>query len=279
MRTLFAFIVKYHVVLLFVVLQILCVVLIVRNNEPQRNNFISSSNAVFARVFSVNQAVSQYFNLVQINNDLAEQNAELLKNQIYSKIDRSVEIHNEELPSEISGNLDQQYEYVVAKVINNSTNKPNNYLTLNKGWRQGIAPNMAVISANGIVGIITNVSQNFSTVMSVLHAQYKVSAKFKNSNYFGSLYWKGENYQTASLTEIPFHVKFDIGDTLVTNEFSDIYPGNIMIGTVKSFNTTDSDNFYGIDVQLATDFKKLEYVFVVNNLFKKERENLETLNN
>ncbi|MCL2329003.1 MAG: rod shape-determining protein MreC [Bacteroidetes bacterium] len=279
MRTLFAFIVKYHVVLLFVVLQVLCVVLIVRHNEPQRNNFVSSSNAVFARVFSVNQAVSQYFGLVQINNDLAEQNAELLKNQLYSKIDRSIESHNEPLPAEISNNLDQEYEYIVAKVINNSTNKPNNYLTLNKGWRQGIAPDMAVISANGIVGIVTNVSQNFSTVMSVLHARYRVSAKFKNSNYFGSLYWQGKNYQTASLTEIPFHVKFEVGDTLVTNEFSNIYPGNIMIGTIKSFNTTDNDNFYGITVQLATDFKNLEYVYVVNNLFKKERENLEKLNN
>ncbi|MDR1760932.1 MAG: rod shape-determining protein MreC [Bacteroidales bacterium] len=279
MRTLFAFIVKHHVILLFLLLQSFCVVLIVQNNEPQRSNFISSSNAVFARVFSVNQAISQYFNLVQINNNLAEQNANLLKNQIYSKIDRSFELHNEPVPSEIPNNLDQEYEYIVAKVINNSTNKPNNYLTLDKGWRQGIAPDMAVISANGIVGVVTNVSQNFSTVMSVLHAQYRVSAKFKNSNYFGSLYWQGENYQIASLTEIPFHVKFDIGDTLVTNEFSNIYPGDIMIGTVKSFNTSESDNFYGIDVELATDFKKLEYVFVVYNLFKKERENLESLNN
>ena len=278
MRTLFAFIVKYHVILLFLLLQSLCVVLIVRNNEPQRTNFISSSNAIFARIFSVNQAVSQYFNLVQINNDLAEQNAELLKNQIYSKINRSMEPGNERLLAEIPNNLDQQYEYIVAKVINNSTNKPNNYLTLNKGWKQGIAPGMAVISANGIVGIVTNVSQNFSTVMSVLHSKYNVSAKFKNSNYFGALCWNSKNYQIASLTEIPFHVKFEVGDTLVTNEFSNIYPGNIMIGTVKSFNRTDNDNFYGIDVKLATNFKELEYVYVVHNLFKKERENLESLN-
>lgn len=279
MKTLFAFIVKYHVVLLFVILQVLSVVLIVRHNEPQRTNFISSSNDVFARVFSVNQAISQYFNLVQANNDLAEQNAELLKNQIYSKIDKGIEVHSNNLPAEIDNNLEQQYEYVVAKVINNSTNKTNNYLTLNKGWQQGIEPNMAVISANGIVGIVTNVSQNFSTVMSVLHTQYKASAKFKNSNYFGSLYWNGENYRTVSLAEIPFHVKFEIGDTLVTNGFSDIYPGNIMVGTIQSFNTNDNDNFYGINVQLATDFKKLEYVFVVNNLYKKECENLESLNN
>ncbi|MDR2963104.1 MAG: rod shape-determining protein MreC [Bacteroidales bacterium] len=279
MRTLFAFLIKYHVVLLFLLLQSVCVVLIVRNNEPQRSNFISSSNAVFARVFSVNQAVSQYFNLVQINNDLAEQNAELLKNQLYSKMNLDIESGSDTLPAEIPGNLQQQYQYIVAKVINNSTNKANNYLTINKGWRHGIEPDMAVISANGIVGIVTNVSQNFSTVMSVLHARYRVSAKFKNNNYFGSLYWQGKNYQIASLTEIPFHVKFEVGDTLVTNEFSNIYPGNIMIGTIESFNTTDNDNFYGIEVRLATDFKNLEYVYVVNNLFKKERENLESLNN
>jgi rod shape-determining protein MreC len=114
---------------------------------------------------------------------------------------------------------------------------------------------MAVISSSGIVGVVTNVPEHFSTVMSVLHAQYKVSAKFKNSNYFGSIYWNGNDYRIASLAEIPFHVKFNIGDTLVTNEFSNIYPPNIMIGTIESFNKTDFDNFYSIKVNLLLNLK------------------------
>ena len=272
MRNLAVFIVKHHFLLLFLVLQGFCVSLIVKNNEPQKSNFISTSNEAFAKVFSVNQAITEYFNLAAVNSQLAEENARLYKNQFLSKIDKSSVVKS------IGDTLvDQQYEYLVARVVNNSTNRTHNYLTLNKGWRQGIEPNMAVISSKGIVGIVTNVSQNYSTVMSVLHAQFKISAKFKKTKFFGSLYWNGRDYQIASLTEIPFHVKFKKGDTLVTNEYSNVYPGDIMIGTIKSFNKTDNDNFYAIDVKLSTDFKQLEYVYVVRNLYKKERESLESL--
>lgn len=272
MRNLALFIVKHHFLLLFLVLQGFCISLIVQNNEPQKSNFISTSNEIFAKIFSVNQAVTEYFNLASINATLAEENARLYKNQLFSKLDKSIK------DSTITDTvLEQQYEYIVARVVNNSTHRLHNYITLNKGWRQGIEPNMAVICSKGIVGIVTNVSQNYSTVMSVLHAQYKISAKFKKTNFFGSLEWDGRDYQIANLTEIPFHVKFKKGDTLVTNEFSNVYPGNIMIGTVQDFNKTDNDNFYAIDVKLSTDFKQLEYVYVVKNLFKKEKESLEAL--
>ena len=272
MRNLLIFIVKQHVILLFLLLQIVCISLIVSFNEPQKTHFISSSNAIFARMFSVNQAIGQYFNLATINEQLAEENSRLLKNQIFSRIDTS---RIEQTINDTITNV--HYEYMVARVINNSIHRTHNYLTLNKGKKHGILPNMAVISSSGIVGVVTNVSEHFSTVMSVLHAQYKVSAKFKNSNYFGSIYWNGNDYRIASLAEIPFHVKFNIGDTLVTNEFSNIYPPNIMIGTIESFNKTDFDNFYSIKVNLSTEFKNLEFVYVVKNLYKEEREQLEAL--
>lgn len=272
MRNLLIFIVKQHVILLFLILQIVCISLIVSFNEPQKSHFISSSNAVFARVFSVNQEISQYFNLALINEQLAEENTRLLKNQSFSKIDKSL------ITQTVEDTIaDVQYEYLLARVVNNSIHRTHNYLTLNKGRRQGIESNMAVISSSGIVGIVTNVSENFSTVMSVLHAQYKVSAKFKNTNYFGSISWNGRDYKIASLSEIPFHVKFNIGDTLLTNEFSNIYPPNIMIGTIKSYNKTDYENFYSIQVALSTEFKNLEFVYVVRNLYKKEREFLEAM--
>lgn len=273
MRNLLIFIVKQHVILLFLLLQIVCISLIVSFNEPQKTNFISSSNAIFAQVFSVNQAVSQYFNLSTINEQLAEENARLLKHQDFSQFDTVL------VSTKVNDTVSSvQYEYTVARVINNSIHRTHNYLTLNRGSAHGIQPNMGVISSSGIVGIVTNVSENFSTVMSVLHAQFKVSAKFKNSNYFGSLYWNGQNYRLGSLAEIPFHVKFKVGDTLVTNEFSNIYPPNIMIGTIESSNKTDFDNFYSIKVNLSTDFKNLEFVYIVKNLLKEEREQLEETN-
>lgn len=277
MKNLFIFFIRHHVLLLFLFLQGFCVSLIVQHNEPQKSNFISTVNIIFSKAFNINQAFTQYFHLVEINNELAEQNAILLKNQVYSKIDQSIIEHDTNTVSLIADSLNQQYQYMVAKVVNNSTNRANNYITLNKGWREGVEPNMAVISTSGIVGIVLNVSQNYSTVMSVLHSQFRISARFKRSHYFGSAFWNGKNYRHVSLTEIPFHVKFKIGDTLVTNEFSNIYPGEIMIGTVKEFNKTDNDNFYGITLNLSTDFKKLDNVFVVKNLYKKERETLESL--
>jgi rod shape-determining protein MreC len=172
----------------------------------------------------------------------------------------------------------QSYVYSSAKVINNSTNKRQNYITLDKGGINGIKPEMGVISSKGVVGIVKNVSGNFSSVMSVLHEKNKLSAKIKKSGYFGSLVWGNNSYRIADLKDIPNHVKLAIGDTIVTSGFSSIFPENILIGTVKEFDLPEGNNFYNIKVEFAEDYKRISHVYIIRSLLKEEKELLESQN-
>ena len=169
----------------------------------------------------------------------------------------------------------QQYSYIVAKVVNNSMTRRNNYLTLDKGSLQGVKPEMGVVSSKGIVGIVKNVSSHYCTVMSVLHKDMRISAKFKNNNYFGSLAWEGTDPTSAVLKDIAKHVVFRTGDTIVTTSYSSVFPENILIGTVASAEINPGENFYKIRIKLSTNFSNLTYVYIVDNVFKSEQRKLE----
>ncbi len=270
MRNLILFIWKNNFFVLFLLLELLCTYLIVMNNGFQRARFISSSNAVSGSVLETYSEVEEYFNLRYTNQLLAMENARLRSMSIASFADLS------------SGNIvvkdsihKQQYSYIPAKVVNNSTNRRNNYLTLNKGYKQGIREEMAVISGTGIVGIVKNVSENFCSVMSILHKDVKVNCKVKKEGSFGPLFWEGNDYQFATFTDIPTHVRLLKGDTIVTNSYSPTFPENILAGTVESFTIKSGESFYTVKVRLSTDFRKVDYVYIVNNILKDEQVKLE----
>lgn len=244
----------------------------VENNKYHNASFLNSTNKMSATVYTLVNSVTQYLYLKENNEWLAAENVKLRMMLPSNKIEtksKSVLIKDTL--------LNQQYIFVNARVINSTVNKRNNYLTLDKGSLAGIAPEMGVVTDKGIVGIVKDVSSNFSTVISFLHIKSKVSAKFKNSNYFGSLVWEDNNNPTtATLKDIPKHVVFKTGDTLVTTAFSNVYPENIFLGTVKSSEIKPGDNFYTITIKLSTDFYSLTHVYVVKDLLKEEQKQLES---
>ena len=162
-------------------------------------------------IYSLTGNVTSYFGLKQINQDLIERNGELEKEiQILKELlrDQYAEIQlNDSLT---------KYDFVVAQVINNSVSQLENYITLNKGSKDGIAPQMGVVDQNGIIGIVSNVSEHYSVVISILNPKLRLSAKVKGSDYFGSLVWNGKNARIALLEELPRHIEFQTGDTIVT---------------------------------------------------------------
>jgi rod shape-determining protein MreC len=168
----------------------------------------------------------------------------------------------------------QKYYYTSAKVINNSVNTQHNFITINKGSENGIKPEMAVVSKDGVVGIVIAVTNNFSTVISLINKDLKISARHKISSYFGSAYWNGQNYNKAILSDIPLHAQISIGDTIVTSGYSSIFPGDVTIGYVSDY-TKKGGSFYKIDIDLSVDFKKLSRVYVIDNRMKEEKNTLE----
>jgi len=272
MKSLLGFLVRYYFIILFLVLEIISLVLVVSYNNFHQVKFLSSSNYLTASVFEIKSNYSDYFRLQKINRDLAAENT-LLKNELQKRMLPTFQIR-EELDT-ITG---QTFQFTTADVINNSVNTQHNYITLNKGSRHGVKPDMGIVCSKGLVGVITNVSPYFSTGLSLLNTRLSIPAKFSRSESFGSLTWDGRNYRTAILKEIPFHIPVQVGDTIVTSSYSSIFPEGIMIGTVSEFTIESGNPFYTIHVQLSTDFKMLNHVEVVQNLKKSELIRLEKMN-
>ncbi|MGB0887589.1 MAG: rod shape-determining protein MreC [Vicingaceae bacterium] len=273
MRNLIRFLSKNSFLFLFLFLLFVSFSLLVQNNNYQNSKFFNSSNFLIGNLYETINNVNDYFNLKEVNAELAEQNAKLQTTQIttFSKVFGNTVTISDTAYS-------QKYVYTSAKAINNSTNKRENYITINKGSINGIEAGMGVISANGVIGTIKNVSENFCSVMSVLHEKNATSAKIKKSGYIGSLVWELGNYRIAQLKDIPNHVKLTKGDTIITSGYSSVFPEGILVGVVSDFNLPDGDNFYNIEIELSVDYKKLSHVFIVKSLMKEEQEKLEELN-
>lgn len=272
MRGLLRYLLKNYAFLLFLLLEVLSFTLIFNFNSYQRVKYLNSSNKTTATIYNTFNAVGSYFSLASVNRKLAKENAQLkslISDLPYIRITPYSIVSKAEI-------TDSLYRFISGKVINNSVDKQDNYITLNKGRKHGIKPDQGIINSEGIVGVITNVSESFSLGFSVLNKRWGASAKLKKSGTFGPLSWDGTSSQYANLTGIPFHVELAIGDTVVTSSYSSVFPEGIMIGTVYSIEQPSGENYYNIKVKLAVDFRALSYVDVVDNLKKEELEALES---
>jgi rod shape-determining protein MreC len=259
--------------MLFLVLETISLVFIVSFNNYQRVTFLNSSNNLAGTIYERFSNLDDYFSLSRTNARLAAENASLRK-QLQFRI-----MQQEKYPVNRPDTVDAPaYYFTSAKVISNSVNKQFNYISLNKGARHGIKPDMGIINSEGVVGVITSVSQNYSTGLSLLNRRLSIPAKITKNNYFGALVWDGEHFNTADLKEIPFHIIVNVGDTVVTSGYSNIFPDGIMIGTIKTFDVETGTNFYNIKVELSTNFKTLKYVEVVKNTKRAELIKLESNN-
>jgi len=273
MRSLFRFLLRNYFVMMFLALEVVSFSLMVSYNNYQRVTFINSSNDVVGTIYERFSHFDDYFSLSRTNARLAAENASLRK-QLQMRV-----ALQEKYPVNRPDTVDAPaYYFTSAKVISNSVNKQFNYITLNKGSRQGIKPDMGIISADGVVGVITNVSPNYSTGLSLLNKRLSIPAKITKNNYFGALVWDGEHSNTADLKEIPFHIMVNVGDTVVTSGYSSIFPEGLMIGTITKWEQDPGTNFYNIKVELSTNFRTLKYVEVVKNTKQAELKKLESNN-
>lgn len=283
MRNLFNLILRFHIILLFVLLETISFSMIVTYNNYQRANFLGSNNIFSGSIFEWFSSYKQYFNLKKVNIRLADENAQLRTQLqqylVRNNYGRSLANDSLYLPSLSIDSLKRaNYFFSTARVINNSINQQHNFITLNKGRSDGVKPDMGVIANGEVVGMVYNVSDHFSTVISLLNSRWKLSAKIKSSDYYGSLSWNGRDYRKVTLNEIPYHVKVQRGDTIVTTGYTPSFPEGLLIGTVSDYSIESGSNFYNIEIEPAADFKNLVMVGLVENKRKIEINQLESLN-
>jgi len=272
MRNLWLFIGKYNAFFLFLIFFTISLILLINNNSYQRASVWNSSNHIVGTAYERVNEFSSYLILRTTNDSLAAENARLknlLKSSFYDDSLRQVTVNDSVLK--------QQYTYTVARVINNSVHQKNNYLTINRGSKHGIKKGMGVTSATGVIGIVLNTSENFSTVRSLLHTETKISASVEGN--IGSLVWGDGNYDSryALLKDIQSHLNIRKGARVLTSEFS-LFPQGTNIGYVTESDSKDGNSALNIKIKLDTDFAKLQYVYVVINMLSEEQLNLEAQN-
>jgi len=274
MRRLFLLIYQYRAFFTFIVLEILAFWLVIGTSTFHNAAFFNTSNSVVASIFGLRQGVYQYFNLVNENDNLAKENA-FLRDLISQN---QVQVLNAD--STLLSLVDTaiQYNYIPAKVINNSTQKTNNYLTVDKGSRAGLEPGMGAISSFGVVGVVKTVSNNYATLYSLLHGEMQVSSLLSRLGVFCTTKWDGLDPLYASLLYIPRHVELQVGDSVTTSGYNAFFPEGIPIGQIKEFSIDENETFYKVIIELSTDFQSLSHVYIIQNFYRQEKDSVEVLN-
>ena len=260
------FILKHHFVILFILLEVISILLLARSQNFHRNRMVNITNDVVGKVYEWGSEVGNYFRLGKTNEKLAEENA-LLRKQLSVVVDTTVSWYD------IDGK-DTIYEYIPAKVVKNSTNQANNYIIINKGKADGIERDMSVISSNGIVGVVMDVSRHYASIMSLLHSKSVVGVRIKESQELASLKWETNNYRYGMVEDIPTHIVLHPGDTILTSSHSYIFPEDLMVGTIEEFYPTAVDALNRAKIRFATDFSTLRHVYVIKDLHKPEIDSL-----
>ena len=251
--------------------------LLFQNNPYQQYVYLTSANSVSAAVYKGVGSITSYFNLRSINGDLQERNA-LLEMEVVN-LKRQLDDCRLLLLSDsvsLPDSAAQSYDYHFASVINNSVSKPMNYITIDKGRADGIEPEMGVVDQNGVVGMVSVVSDHAARAISLLNPNMRLSCKVKNSEYFGSLYWDGASPYYAILEEMPRHVVYHKGDTIITSGYSSVFPEGLIVGTVESGMKMKDDNFIALKVKLSTDFTRLSTVRAIKSKISDELKELES---
>lgn len=270
MGRIFLFIYQYRAFFTFLLLELFCAWLIVLNNQYQGASFFNSANSFVASVNGFSQNTREYFSLRETNRMLAEENTSLRKkleqlNQVVLRADTLAGADSAAI---------KRFDFISAKVVNNSTARLTNFITLNRGSADGIEAGMAVISSKGVVGKVKITSEHFSVVTSVLNVDIMVSALMKRTGYFGTIQWDGQDPELVKLKFIPLHVKPQAGDTIVTSGYSGIFPEGIMVGTIARINPGRETSFHDLDVKLSQDFRQLSFATVIKSKLKPELDSL-----
>lgn len=275
MRNILLFIRRFFNFFLFLALQVFSIVILAKYNKTHQAVFDGIANETTGWISSKYNNVEYYFHLSETNKALAEENARL-KNMLSSSFlnpDSSRVVKLDTLNRDTLGRI-RKFNFLPAKVVNNSVNEENNYITLYRGKMQGVTNDMLVTGPDGIVGKVVSVSDNYCRVMSLLNHNSKVSAMLKKDNYFGDLDWDGKDPAYVTLHKISKSAKVAKGDTVLTSNYSSFPPG-LMVGTVAEINIDPSSGFYTLKIKTATNFYTLQYAYLVENVLWDEQKKLE----
>jgi rod shape-determining protein MreC len=270
MQQIINFVLRNKTSLLFLLLFFVSIALTIQSHSYHKSKFINSANFFTGGIYATASNVSNYFDLKTQNEILVEEN-KALRSQILNDLDSALSLTIKIDTTSYNG----RYKIRTGKIINNNYSFSKNYLTINKGKKDGLKEDLAVITSKGIVGIIDNTSNGYARVLSILNTKSRINAQLKSSNHIGSLIWNAKSSSIVQLTDISKFAPVKPGDTIVTGGQSSIFPQGIPIGTVDHFVLDISGDTYTVDIQLFNDMTNVSHVYIIENLDAEEIKQLE----
>lgn len=265
MRNLLDFLSRHNHWLLFIVLEVVSMVLLFHYNSYQGSVWFSSANAMAGSVYRASSAVTQYFSLTDVNRQLTERNLQL-ERQLNELAEVTLERTGDS--ALVARTLQQTapgVQMIPAKVVSNSLDKLNNFITIDKGEADGVQKDMGVVCGTGVVGIVYLTSAHYSVIIPLLSSESNVSCTILRRGYFGYMHWTGGTPQEAYMDDIPRHARFNLGDAVVTSGYSSVFPRGIMIGKILHVYNSENGMSYRAKVKLSTDFGRLRDVCVIKD--------------
>ena len=248
--------------LLFLLIQIISFALIFNwRNTLHHSAFLSSSNHLLGSALEVNSNVSNYFELSEINKGLVKDN-EVLKSKIYNQeivLSNDFVFLNDTV-------FKRQYKFLYANVISSQFKNRENFLILNQGNKNGVKQNMGVIGDYGLIGVVVSVGKYYSSVLPVINSKFELAVRHQQTKSFGILKWsKNDNWQSATIEDVPNYVTVEIGDVIETSGASGIFPEGILVGKVIKIEKIEATQFFRIRISLVEDYASIYNAYVVKN--------------
>lgn len=277
MNTLREFFNKFFHVIVFVVLLVTSIVLIYNSMNYQRFVLATTTQSITGPINKSWSKVLRHFQFSEENENLMQQNLQLLreKENLFIYSEDSLYSFSVSDTNKYGNKVEKRmYDYFTAHVIYNTTNKKHNYIIIDKGLKDGVTTDMAVLSAQGVVGVVNDVSENFSSIIPLLNPNSRISAKIMPINQIGTVVWEDNDPELGYLVDIPQHLTVNIGDSVFTSGYSNVFPANILIGTVVNKYDNAKNTFLTIKVRFSTNFNNINSVYLVKNLYKSELDSL-----
>lgn len=271
MRNLLAFLKRFQIFLVFALLQVVALSIYVRYSEFARVQIFSSASKINGELLSIRNSVTKYVNLEKTNLTLEKENAALrekLKSSNY-KIQRNTIFIEDTV-------FQNQYKFIAARVVNNTFDKRNNYMTIDIGSNHGIKKGMGVLSSKGIVGIIHIVGTQFSVVKTILSKNINIDVSLAKNGAFGLLKWDGINPKVCQVTGISNDIQVKKFEKVVARGGSGIFPYGIPVGVVTKRKSIEGKLLWDLQVFLAEDFRTIQHVYVVENKLLKKQKDVES---
>lgn len=270
MQQIINFLIRNKTNILFLFLLSVSLLLAIQSHSYQKSKFISSANFFTGGIYNWASDLEEYFHLEEYNKRLLEENKDLRTR---------LSAFKDTLPGDLidSTSFEETFKFKTAEVINNNYSKTDNYITINRGSKDGITPDMGVITSKGIIGIIEKVSPNFATVISILNTNAKINAQLSKTNHYGTLMWDGKDPNIVQLIDVPGLAPVKKGDTIITGGRSLIFPKGVPIGEIENYTLDRNGSYFTIYIRLFNDMTNIGYVYMIESADREEVQELENL--